>query len=444
VDDNFTTRLKLALTGSAGTPLVYLGNFEVERHWATGERTLPRVSTPASGAMVNHMDEFALVLAGAGDHVVLKAAPDPDYLSYLTDLGCALPTVHVVANSDGRRSVSEDALADPGLVAALSKLVPEGAHLVAHGVSTVEEELAARTGLPLAAPDSVTCKAVNSKVYSRAVADDLGLRQPTGWGCSSAADLDAAVDGCRALLAAGRRIGIKEAYGVSGKGIVVVDDERRLERLHRMIVRGTDRISFVLEEWVAKDADLNYQFTVGRDGSVRFDFVKQALTERGVHKGHRMPADLAPGLLAEIHEVAALLGKRLAADGYFGVVGVDAFLDPDGGLYPVIEINARHNMSTYQVPLQESLIGADQVALARHYPLRLACEVSFAEVAKRLDGLMLTRPRGSGLVVNNFATVNAGAASGGFDGRLYGVVVADSADDLAAIDQRIAARLEEV
>ncbi|OXM65201.1 ATP-grasp domain-containing protein [Amycolatopsis vastitatis] len=445
VNDDFAARLKLALTGATDTSLVYLGNFEVERQWAVGERSLPRVSSAASGAMVGHMDEFTLLLAGAGDHVVLKAAPDPDYLAYLKGLGLELPTVHVASGTDARQSVTEDALGDPDLLVTLSELAARGCRLVAHGVSTAEEDLARATGLPLAAPDSATCKSVNSKVYSRAVADELGLRQPAGWGCSTVAELAAAVGECRALLAAGRRIGVKEAFGVSGKGIAVVDDERRLDRLHRMIVRGAEagRVSFVIEEWVAKAADLNYQFTVSKDGSVRFDFVKEAITERGVHKGHRMPADLPAGTLEEIRDAAELLGGRLAADGYFGVAGVDAFVDPDGGLYPVIEINARHNMSTYQVPLQEKLIGPAQVALARYYPLPLERPLPFGEVNRMLDGLMLAHSGGTGLVVNNFATVNAGAGSGSFEGRLYGVVVADTTEELAAIDQRITERLGE-
>jgi phosphoribosylaminoimidazole carboxylase (NCAIR synthetase) len=443
VDDDFVTRLKLALTGATDTSLVYLGNFEVERQWAIGERSLPSVSTAASGAMVNHMDEFALLLAGADDHVVLKTAPDPDYLAYLKGLGLELPTVHVASGTDAQQSVTEDALGDPDLSATLSELAAQGCRLVAHGVSTVEEKLARATGLLLAAPDSSTCKSVNSKVYSRALADQLGLRQPVGWGCSTVEDLATAFSECRALVAAGRRIGVKEAFGVSGKGIAVVDDERRLDRLHRMILRGADddRISFVIEEWVAKTVDLNYQFTVSKDGSVRFDFVKEAITDRNVHKGHRMPAVLPAATLEEIREVAQLLGGRLAADGYFGVVGVDAFVDPDGGLYPVIEINARHNMSTYQVPLQEKLVGPTQVALARYYPLPLRRTLSFGEVNRMLDGLMLARPGGTGLVVNNFATVNASAASGSFEGRLYGVVVADTTDELAAIDQWITERL---
>jgi D-alanine-D-alanine ligase-like ATP-grasp enzyme len=438
VNDDFVTRLKVALTGTPDTSLVYLGNFEVERDWAVGERSLPRVSTAASGAMVNHMDEFALLLGGADDHVVLKTAPDPDYLAYLKGLGLGLPTVHVASRTDPQRSITEDALDDPDLLTALFQLGTQGCRLVAHGVSTVVERLAQDTGLPLAAPDSSTCKLVNSKVYSRAVADLLGLRQPVGWGCVTTEELADAVGGARTLVAAGRRVGIKEAFGVSGKGIAVIDDERRLDRLHRMILRGAedDRISFVVEEWVAKAADLNYQFTVCEDGSVRFDFVKEAITDRNVHKGHRMPVVLPDSTLAEIREAAELIGGQLAADGYYGVVGVDAFVDPDGGLYPVIEINARHNMSTYQVPLQEKLMGPNQVALARYYPMSPNRPLPFAEVSRMLDGLMLARPGGTGLVVNNFATVNASA-----EGRLYGVVVADTTEELAAIDGRISERL---
>jgi hypothetical protein len=439
--DDFTTRLKIALTGTPGTPLAYLGNFEVEEQWARGERGLPRVTGAAGAAVVNHMDEFAMLLAGKDDHVVLKAAPDPAYLAYLVGVGLQLPRIHVVALENPRRTVTEDVLGDPALVRTLSGLA--GCRLVAHGVSEVEEELSVRTGLPLAAPPAGICKAINSKVYSRQVADDLGLRQPKGWGCSTAGELAAAVAEAGAVLASGRKVVVKEAFGVSGKGIAVVSDERRLDRLHRMIAKGAgDRLAFVIEEWVEKRADLNYQFTVGRDGSVRFDFVKEAITEASVHKGHRIPARLSPGQVDELRDVSEMLGKRLAADGYFGVAGVDAMIDPDDRLYPVVEINARHNMSTYQVSLQEKFVGPGKVALARYYPLRLTSPLSFDKAHRLLDGLILAREGGNGLLVNNFATVNAGASgSAPFDGRLYGLVVADSPDELSAIDGEITARI---
>lgn len=443
--DDFNSRLKRAVMGDPDASLVFLGNFEVEEKWARGEHTLPRVSAAGGSAVVNHMDEFAVLLAGADDHVVLKAAPDPDYLGYLADLGVPLPELHVVARQEPRRTVTEDAVEDPELLERLSALT--GCGLSAHGVSEVEELLAERTGLTLAAPDAATCKSVNSKVYSRRAADELGLRQPTGWACENLLELQEAFLAARALLDRGHRVVVKEAFGVSGKGIAVLEGERRMDRLHGLIAKqvarsGQERIAFVVEDWVAKKADLNYQFTVGRDGAVGFDFVKELFTDGGVHKGHRMPARLSASQVGELTDTAQRLGKKLAADGYFGVVGVDAMVDPDDGLYPVVEINARNNMSTYQVRAQERFVGEGQVALARHYPLRLTGQLSFDTVRDLLGPTVLERTGGSGLLVNNFATVNAGARTdAAFDGRLYGIVIADSDDEVLALDAEITERI---
>ncbi|MFI0367305.1 ATP-grasp domain-containing protein [Actinomadura sp. 1N219] len=445
----FANRLRRALTGDAGTPLVFLGNFEVEDRWARGEIGLSRLSFGAGGVIANRMEEFALLLGGADDHVVLKDEPDADYLGYLDELGFTLPRRLVAARQDPARIVTEDALADPALLAALGGLSGSGAALSAHGVSDLEERLAAKTGLALTAPSAVVCKAANSKIYSRRLADRLGVRQARGWTCPDLAALASAFDAARDLLGAGRRVVVKDAFGVSGKGIEVVADVRRLDRLHRMVARraektGTDRIALVVEEWVAKTADLNYQFTVARDGGVHFDFVKEALTEDGVHKGHRMPARLSDRQVAELRDLAPRLGAALAADGYFGVVGVDAMVDPDGGLYPVVEINARNNMSTYQASVQEAFLGGGRTALARHYRLRLGRPLPFKDLRARLGDLLFDPARGSGLLVNNYATVNAAAPAEGeapFDGRLYGIVVAGSSDSMAALDREIGDRL---
>ncbi|KWT58285.1 hypothetical protein ADL21_29650 [Streptomyces albus subsp. albus] len=449
----FNARLKAAVAGSGQVPFVFLGNFEVEEQWAVGEPGLPRMGFTGGGAVVNSMDEFAMLLAGEGDHVVLKARPDAGYLAYLRGLGLALPTVHVVAESDPVRTVSQDALADPALQSALAQ-AGDGLMLYAHGVSTVEEELAERTGLPLAHPTAAVCKAVNSKIYSRRVADELGIPQARGWACDTVVELSRAVEEARELLAQGRKLVLKDAYGVSGKGIMVIESERRLDRVHRMVLAraetaGSDRAGLVLEEWVTKQADLNYQVTVGRDGAVRFDFVKEAITENGTHKGHRMPARLTPGQLEQITDAGLRIGARLAADGYFGVAGMDALLLPDGSVFPVIEINARNNMSTYQVRLQEAFVGEGRIALARHYPLKLSAPLPFEELRRTLDGLLLERPDGAGLLVNNYATVNAAVSTlaepgATADGRLYGLVVGDTAEQVTAIDTEITARLAAV
>ncbi|MFD6752180.1 preATP grasp domain-containing protein [Micromonospora gifhornensis] len=438
--------LRTALTGAADRPLVLLGNFEVEDHWAKGEAGLPGIVMPASRVIVNRMDECALLLAGPDDHVVLKAAPDEEYLRYLGGLGLALPRILTVATGQPQRTVSEDAVADPRLVAALGGLVATGAYLWPHGVSVVEERLAELAGLPLAAPTAAVCKRVNSKIYSRLLADEVGLPQPEGTVCRDLDELDRAIRRAGSWLDAGRPVVLKDAFGVSGRGIMVVRDTRRLAQLHALIARrarrDAGRVGLVMEEWLPKRHDLNYQLTVDRAGDVHFDVIKEAITSDGVHQGHRMPAPLTEPQHRQVRSAAAAIGRRLAADGYFGVVGVDALTTTDGRLYPMIEINARNNMSTYQERLRRTWFGPDTVALARQYPLRLTRALPFGELRALLDGVLADRPDRPGLVINNFATVNAASGAGtDFGGRLYGVVAADSAQQVAALDREVTERL---
>ncbi|NJQ08189.1 preATP grasp domain-containing protein [Streptomyces lonarensis] len=446
----FTEGVKTACGAAPGTPFVLLGNFEVEDEWAKGETGLPSVGGRSAAAIVNRMDEFALLLAGAGDHVVLKSRPDNGYLDYLDGLGLDLPGILVTDVNDPAHTVAVDALASPRLQQRLHELALGGARLWPHGMSALEERLCALTSLTPALPPAALVKRVNSKIYSRRLATELGLAQARGWECESAEEFaEVARAAAATSLAGGRRVGVKDAYGVSGKGIVVVDDERRMQQLVRMVQRTATRsgnpwLSLVVEEWADKAVDLNYHFTVSVDGGVRFDFVKEAITDRGVHKGHRFPARISDRHAAEVEDAAQRIGARLAAEGFHGPVGVDAIITADGELLPVLEINARNNMSTYQTRLQERFVRQGSLATARQYDIRPAGHRPFARTRDILGELLLTAEDGRGLLVNNHATVNAAATGEGpHNGRLYGLLIARDEAELDALDTAIAHRLAE-
>ena len=438
---DFGSAWRTAITGGPDTPLVLVGNFEVENQWAGGEIGLPRPGGTARAAVVNRMDELALLLGTGRDLVLLKGRPDDEYLAYLTELGFDVPRVRTPRVADAARTVTEDVLADPELMADLAGLAPAGYRLAPHGVSALEERLAAGSGIGLAAPSAALCKRVNSKVYSREAATECGLAQPAGRACRSLDELREAFDWARSIVAAGHPVVVKDAYGVSGKGLLVVHDDRRLDQLWRLIGRsaeraGTDRVALVVERWLTRRMDLNYQFTVGRDGTVRLDFVKEAITADGVHLGHRFPAELDARSTMDLVEAAHVLGQKLAADGYFGVAGADAMVDGSGRLYPVVEINARNNMSTYQAALHDGVVYPGAVAMARHYPVRPPAPVGFGPL-RRVLGDALLRPGGRrGLIVTAAATVNADG-----DGRLYAVLVAESWPELDALDACVGDRL---
>jgi pimeloyl-ACP methyl ester carboxylesterase len=443
--DGFTARLKAALVGDPGARFVYLNNFEVEREWGRNEPGLPGTGLSFSSATVNRMEEVGVLLADDLDVVVLKAPVDAAYAAYLHSLGTMAGRRLIVDHNEPKRSVTADALASPRLLAELSALADGRTYLMPLGISPDEERLADAVGIPLAGPSAATCKRVNGKIFSREIVDVSGLTPVPGIACRTLEELKAALD---AYLTddRGTRVVVKESLGVSGRGMVLLNSPRQGAHLVRMLARrGADSaVPVVVERWIDKECDLNYQFIVGRDGQVLFQTVKTALTENGVHRGHLFPPALRLDQAGQLNAAADVIGNALAREGYYGLVGVDAMLGVDGTLYPCLEINARFNMATYQNRIAERLIRPGQYALATVFNLRLTRAHSFDEVCSALGGLLFRGwpADGSGppsVLINNFATLNA-AVVGGRDscGRIYGICVGDSAEDVK--DVRTAAQ----
>lgn len=433
----FTARLKAALVGNPCARFVYLNNFEVERVWGRDDPGLPGTGLSFSSATVNRMEEVGVLLADDLDVVVLKAPLDPAYAAYLDSLGTAAGRCLTVDHNEPERSVTADALASPRLLAELSALADGRTYLMPLGISPDEERLADAVGIPLAGPSAATCKRVNGKIFSRALVDASGLTPVRGVACRTLEQLEAALD---AYLTddRGTRVVVKESLGVSGRGMVVLDSPRQGAQLLRMLARrgAGSAVPVVVERWIDKECDLNYQFIVGRDGQVLFETVKTALTENGVHRGHLFPPALRGDQVEQLNAAADVIGGALAREGYYGLVGVDALLGVDGTLYPCLEINARFNMATYQNRIAERFVRAGQYALATTFELRLTRAHSFDEVRSALGGLLFRgcRPDGSdphSVLINNFATLNA-AIDGGGDpyGRIYGICIGDSAGDV--------------
>jgi len=447
---NFVERLKQDLTGDASARFVFVNNFEVERSWALGEPKLPGAGVSFAGATVNRMEEMGVLLAGEGDVVVLKDGLDPEFAAYLSTLGAAAGHTVAAENHEPERMVTEDALASPLLLEQLRALDDGRTYLMPLGVSAAEEELAKATGLPLAGPSAAICKAVNGKVFSRDLVDRTGLRAVPGRTCRTVGELREALTEQLAhteQLGLGGGVVVKESLGVSGRGMVRVDTERSAERLLRLIERrGAEApANLVVESWIEHAQDLNYQFVVSRSGGVRFETVKAAVLRDGVHQGHRFPVELSPAVTGQLHDATRRIGEALSAEGYFGLVGVDAMLGKDDTFYPCLEINARFNMSTYQSRIAERLIPEGTHAIAATFGLRLTRRHTFGEVAQALGGLLLDGAGRSGVLINNFATLNAAATEdGSFHGRLYAICLAESAEAALAVRTEAERRLNEM
>jgi hypothetical protein len=449
VDTRYLQSLKVALTGAPASRLVLICNFEAEAEWAAGHVGLPAPQQSASLPLVRSMEELGVLLAGSDDVLVLKRPLDDEYRSYLSDLGLPVPTVLVPEHATPDRPTAADALDSPVLRGQLAALAADGARLLPMGTTRLEQELAQSCGLPLAVPDAATFERVNGKIYGRRLTQAAGLRPVPGDCCETVGEFAAVLRTHAPGLGAGKCIVIKDSYGVSGKGLVVLDNPAKADRLLRMVQRRADRtgdprIEVVVESWIPKRCDLNYQVTIAHDGTTSFNFVKQAITENGVHKGHIMPAELSERQYAEIEHAAHQVGRRLYADGFRGVAGVDAVVGSDETIYPVLEINARLNMSTYQGSVTELLQPPGHLALARHYPLRLTAPRTFGELRDGL-GKVLEPRSGEQFIVTCFGTVNANShTEPPYDGRLYALLVAPDQARLTALDTAAQAALDQL
>jgi hypothetical protein len=428
---------------------LWLSNFEAERFWApAGTVQLPKISQGDDVAVVNSLEEMSLFLAEYPDTLILREPSDEGLLGYLAGLGFRPPRILNVRAADRQMPISAAVLADEDLCAHISRLAQESnLYLLPFGKTRLEEEIAAKTGVKTLGPPVHVVEYVNSKIYSRKLSTELGLKTIPGCECESPEELEKGFRDLKPILDEGRKLVLKEAMGVSGKGLVVIDSEAKFQQLTTLLKRRAKpgmRYDFVLEVWLDKERDINYQIFISSDGKVRLLAIKEIATLNGVHQGHRFPPVLTDAQTASYEQAAQAIGQRLFADGFTGIAGLDSIIDREGEVYPALEINARFNMSTYQLGL-ERLIGPSAKVIAKYYPLVLDEHLSFARVRDCIgDQLFGAMGDGAGVLIQNFATVNVNAptAEGGvFKGRLYTLVVGESFQQVEQIDRAVTEKL---
>lgn len=451
VQAHFDKSLKNCLVNNEKARFIYLNNFEVEEKWTLNDHfKIPTVSLGNSERVVNRMEELCLHLASENDYLLLKNQVDADYISYLKEQGFKLPNIIVVNHNDPSLNITESILECERTIMKLKKLKSDNTYLMPFGTSTLEERLSEAVGIQLATPSSIVCKKVNSKIYGRNVNETTMIQQIPGFNCESVEDLKDGFHNFEEDILNGGKIVIKDALGVSGKGITIIETHQKFKQYLKFLQRSLKRnptksIKMVMEKWIDKQIEVNYQFIVSRKGEVFFNFVKESIVDSNVHQGHITPANLTSEQIVILREAANKIGSELHKSGYFGVVGVDAIVGKNGIVYPNLEINARFNMSTYQSIIQELYLN-NKVSFAKKVNLKLKSWINFKEVESYLGDLLFESKRGTGLLITNFATLNAAYQEEGveYTGRLYYMIIEKNNENLLNIEKIFKERISKV
>jgi hypothetical protein len=172
---------------------------------------------------------------------------------------------------------------------------------------------------------------------------------------------------------------IKEAFGVSGKGSLVIRDQRIRERVKRYLLDQVNNgcsLDLVIEPWLSKERDFSSQWRIDKSGCIQRIGVSY-ISNSGMKFSSVSPVSTEfMNVLEEQHyfdDMNTILGQ-LVERGYFGPVCIDSMLLDDGTIYPVVEINARESMGSiaqrwFEVVESSSKTKFTQFDIAYHTPL---------------------------------------------------------------------------
>jgi hypothetical protein len=237
-------------------PSLYLGSFNSEQLWREPDISqLPAIADPQADAIVSVMDELQVVFCNSPQHVLITRMPmDPCYKDYVGSLGFSfshnqLPLVETELAARSRRGICElllSASRNSGyqdLLTPLSLLSP-------YSVEPFTEKLCQHYRLQGPNLDIEIVKKVNSKIFSHQLAKQF-FPTTVGEIVRSASDLQEIGD---RLLQSSPFL-IKDEFGVSGKGNLLIDSSQVLQRIVAYIAkqeREGKRTQFLLEPLLDK------------------------------------------------------------------------------------------------------------------------------------------------------------------------------------------------
>lgn len=327
------------------------GTFNSERFWRDINLTrLPALNDAGADNIVAAMDELLFITCQTSDVLITKFKLNSAFKDYLSEVGFSF--IHnekdLVNNSsineqDSHKSVCQ-LLLETNDKDYYQNLLTNKIKVSPYSVISCTEDMCKKYGIIDSLPEINTVKKVNSKIYSKNIVYSIGARAIGKVAYSHKQLKEIGEEYLKSSP-----IVIKDEYGVSGKGNVLVSSVRMLQRIATYIAAQEQQSGYtrlIVEPLLDKELDFSCQLYIDRQGNSKILSVQQMFNNGFAYQGSCKAEDILidvianSGYLLQIEKVASQLYK----DGYFGYVCVDSMLLKDGELIPVLEINARKSM----------------------------------------------------------------------------------------------------
>lgn len=327
-------------------------------------------------AYLREMPWHFLFAADHDESLILTVPLPPDFPAYIATKGLGLPRV------------------------ALHPAFTRAAEFIPFGWNAQALDLAARYARPPRPPELAAVKTANARAFA------LDLERewfPDDCRGRLFSDL-ASMNGFLASRPASEAWVAKGEHGYAGTanlrlpgGAPSEAESLRLEQLFSSHGR------VVLEPWHERLSDLAILFAVSQEGEAEDFRGHRLLNSRdGAFLGVEISPERMPPTpwTDELRKHARRLAQALAQSGYFGPVGVDAYVHgaPDAPrLRPLVDINARLSMAMPAHGLARRLPGRF-VRWSWHKPRKLRMPESYADMEARLGPAAFDPGKGEGIL----------------------------------------------
>ncbi len=369
------------------------GTFDCEEYWRGEDLAkLPFVKDNQAKSVVTAMDELLFVFADrvrGQDIVITYYQMDKEHVGYLNDIGfCFRPRgmmhrMEALESKEGK-NISRLLLESP----LLFDIKRENSAEMEYCPFAIEDNTWAvceKFGLDFHGPDFHVVRKVNSKAYSAYINQELNLFHDFSI-VRSSKELQA--KGGEYLETSAFLI--KDIYGVSGKGNLLVSSPKILGNIVRYLSqqeRKGKRVEFIVEPFLEKEQDFSCQFYIDLHGNTEILSVQEIRNKNFAYEGTYAAKEKLLELLEQkgYFEIIRKTAKKLYDDGYFGHVCIDSMVLRNGKIIPVVEINARRSMSLMKYRVDQYLARYRLNCSFTYYSLSFHHNVEFGKILEKMQ-----------------------------------------------------------
>lgn len=269
---------------------IVMGAFDSENYWRDeNSAKLPAISDRENNNIVLAMDELLFPFCSPDDILITRFKMNQVHVEYLRGIGFQLNCnkkdvdLSYLNGKISNQSCIFQLLSEGQEKDYFKSIIPKGAELSTFAMITSASDFCREYNIILNSPDMEVIKKVNSKIYS----NELNIEWNEKNSGTLAESYEELLEVGKKLLASSPFL-IKDIYGVSGKGNMLIDSEGIFERIasfiHDQEKRGKN-VRFILEPFLDKEMDFSCQFYIDANGRYNFISVQKLVNSNFAYLG---------------------------------------------------------------------------------------------------------------------------------------------------------------